>query len=76
MIKQGLRLCSTEIPSRLGQLGHGGQERELVPRLVEGLVVRNVTAVAAGSSQSTRLVMAILGSSGMVGMRQSLCLAW
>ena len=35
-----------------GRLGHGGEEDELVPRLVEGLVGTKVVGVAAGSSHT------------------------
>ena len=40
----------------LGQLGHGGEEDELVPRLVEGLVGKKVVGVAAGCTARHSLV--------------------
>ena len=35
-----------------GQLGHGGNAPEMVPRMVEGLVGVQVTQVAAGGSHT------------------------
>ena len=36
-----------------GQLGHGGSERELIPRIVDGMKGRNCVLVSAGSFHTT-----------------------
>jgi len=41
-----------------GQLGHGGQENESVPRLVEALVGKKVIGAAAGHSHTAALTEA------------------